>query len=102
MLGLVVPHAHPQPRADAAADRRHSQQHALRNPPPRPLRLPLVDAVEEEGEDVDDEEVEDEKSDIVTYHSEPYYLVCQYDKNFCHLRRLGQLHPEKQTPARKQ
>lgn len=46
VLRLVVPHAHSQPRTDAAANGRHPQQHALRNPPPRPLRLPLVDAVE--------------------------------------------------------
>ncbi len=53
MLGLVVPHAHPQPRADAAANGRQPQQHALWNPPPRPLRLPLVDAVQEKREDID-------------------------------------------------
>jgi len=59
MLGLMVPHVHPQPRADAAADRRHPQQYTFWNPPPLPLRLPFVDAVEEEGEDVDNYEVKD-------------------------------------------
>lgn len=60
MLGFVMPGAHPHPRADAAAEHRHSEKHTLGNPPPRPLRLPLVDAVEKEGDNVDGEEVEEE------------------------------------------
>ena len=67
VLGFMVPHAHSQPRTAAAANGRHSQQHAFGNPPPRPLRLPLVDAVQEEGEEVDGEEVKDEEGGDVTH-----------------------------------
>ena len=61
VLGFMVPHAHPQPRPDATTNGRHSKQHMLGNPPPRPLRLPLVDAVQEKRDQIDGEEVKDEE-----------------------------------------
>ena len=57
----MVPHPHSQPCTAAAANGRHPQQHALGNPPPRPFRLPLVNAVKEKRDHIDDEEVKDEE-----------------------------------------
>ena len=67
VLRLVVPHAHPQPRPAAAAKGRHPQQNALGNPPPCPLRLPLVNAVQEKRDHIDGDEVEDEEGGDVTH-----------------------------------
>ena len=59
MLGFVAPDLHSQPSPDTATNSRHPQEHTLRNSPARPLRLPLVNAVQEKRDDVDNHEVKD-------------------------------------------
>ena len=63
MLGFVAPDLHTQPCPNTATYRRHPQQHTFGNPPAWPLRLPLVDAVQEKRDDVNDHKVKDDDCD---------------------------------------
>ena len=59
MLGLMPEEHHAEPAAHSPAQARHPQQRALRNAAvPLALRLRLVDAVKDEAQDVDEEEIE--------------------------------------------
>ena len=57
--GLVVPHSHAQPSAYAAADDYHSQQGCLRDAPLGAFGFPLIDAIREEGDDIDGDKIDE-------------------------------------------
>jgi len=67
VLGLVMPDLHPQPRPDASADGRQSQQHTLRDAPTLVLRLPLVDAVHDEGDHRDGRQIN--QNQMLRFHN---------------------------------
>ena len=73
VLGLVAEEVHAEEGSDAAADGRKKNKGSLGDAPFAPLGLPFVDAVEQEGQDVDDDKVVNEKS-------------------HCPLPRFGQFH----------
>ena len=61
MLGLVMEDTHAQQGADAAAEHSEQEQRRLRDAPPVPPGLPLVEAEGQEGQDIDPDEVIDDK-----------------------------------------
>ena len=56
MTSLVVEEFHSEEGAEATADSGERQENALGNAPKVALSLPLVDAVDEEGDGIEDEE----------------------------------------------
>lgn len=62
LLRFVPEEIHPHERADAAAGDRHPDERTLRNAPLPPARLPLVNPENQEGQDIDADEVYEECS----------------------------------------
>ena len=57
LLCLVPEEIHPHERADAAAGNGHPDERILRDAPLPPARLPLVNPEDQEGQDIDADEV---------------------------------------------
>ena len=62
LLCLVPEEIHPHERADAAAGDGHPDERTLRDAPLSPARLPLVNPEDQEGQDIDADEVYEECS----------------------------------------
>ena len=62
LLRFVPEEIHPHERADAAAGDGHPDERTLRDAPLPPARLPLVNSEDQEGQDIDADEVYEECS----------------------------------------